>query len=154
MKSTFKFLASFLFAVALTACGGGGEKTTAVVIDPTTQPAAFLATDTAVGTGATAAAGDLLTVNYTGWLYKSGATGNKGTQFDTSAGRGPFPFTLGVGSVIPGWDQGVVGMKVGGKRTLTIPSSLGYGPTGSGTAIPANAGLVFDIELVSVKKPG
>lgn len=154
MKSTFKFLASLLCAVALTACGGGGEKTTAVVIDPTTQPAAFLITDTVVGTGATAANNDLLTVNYTGWLYKSGATGNKGAQFDSSTGRGAFPFTLGVGGVIPGWDQGVLGMKVGGKRTLTIPSNLGYGPTGSGTAIPANAGLVFDIELVSVKKPG
>ncbi len=159
MKSTFKFIAALLCAVALTACGGAAtpNNNNTVVIDPATQPPGFLITDTVVGAGLTAAVGDAVTVRYTGWLYNSGAPNNKGTQFDSSASHGsgdPFPFTLGVGNVIPGWDQGVVGMQVGGKRTLTIPSSLGYGPAGSGTAIPPNAGLVFDIELVSVKKPG
>lgn len=91
-----------------------------------------------------------MTVNYTGWLYDSTKTDNKGTQFDTSIGRGPFPFTLGVGQVIKGWDQGVVGMKVGGSRRLIIPPDLGYGAAGNGP-VPGNATLVFDIDLLTVQ---
>ncbi|CDG85801.1 FKBP-type peptidyl-prolyl cis-trans isomerase [Janthinobacterium agaricidamnosum] len=158
MKSTFKFIASLLCAVALTACGGAATPSNnAPVIDPATQPAGFLASDTVVGTGVAAANGDTVTVRYTGWLYNSGAANNKGTKFDSSADHGStnsFVFVLGVGKVIPGWDQGVLGMKVGGKRTLTIPYTLGYGVAGSPPTIPAYAGLVFDIELVSVAKPG
>jgi FKBP-type peptidyl-prolyl cis-trans isomerase FkpA len=107
-------------------------------------------TDLLVGTGAEAVAGKALTVNYTGWLYTSKASDFKGTQFDSSAARGPFAFTLGAGNVIKGWDQGVVGMKVGGKRSLIIPPDLAYGASGSGP-IPPNATLVFEIELLTVK---
>jgi FKBP-type peptidyl-prolyl cis-trans isomerase len=161
MKSTLKLIASVACAaacaLALSACGGGSDDTT-VVADPTITPAAFSATDTTVGTGTVAAAGDLVTINYTGWLYNSTATGYKGTQFETSVGGNPISFTLGVGAVIPGWDQGVVGMKVGGSRTLIITPSLAYGnnavTTTSGVVIPAKSGLVFDVTVVSVKKAG
>jgi peptidylprolyl isomerase len=100
--------------------------------------------ETQVGTGATAKDGDTLVVNYTGKLAD-------GTVFDSSVGKTPFEFTLGSGQVIPGWDQGLIGMKVGGKRTLTIPPSLGYGAQGAGGVIPPNATLTFDIELLNIK---
>ncbi|HZY42257.1 MAG TPA: FKBP-type peptidyl-prolyl cis-trans isomerase [Anaerolineae bacterium] len=100
--------------------------------------------DTRVGTGAVAKDGDQLVVNYTGKLQD-------GTVFDSSVSKTPFEFTLGGGEVIPGWDSGLVGMKVGGKRTLTIPPSLGYGAQGAGSTIPPNATLVFGIELISIK---
>ncbi|MEK7550849.1 MAG: FKBP-type peptidyl-prolyl cis-trans isomerase [Patescibacteria group bacterium] len=101
--------------------------------------------DLTFGTGDEAISGKKVTVHYTGALID-------GTKFDSSIDRGtPFTFTLGVGEVIRGWDQGVVGMKVGGKRKLTIPSSLGYGETGSGDTIPANASLIFDVELLKVE---
>lgn len=100
--------------------------------------------DTQPGTGAAAKDGDQITVNYTGKLQD-------GTVFDTSVGKTPFEFTLGGGQVIPGWDQGLLGMKVGGKRTLTIPPSLAYGEQGAGSTIPPNATLIFDVELISIK---
>lgn len=101
--------------------------------------------DTKVGTGREAKTGDTVHVQYTGTLMN-------GTKFDSSYDHGgdPFKFTIGQGQVIKGWDQGVVGMKVGGKRRLTIPSDLGYGANGSPPKIPGNAGLIFDIELVSI----
>ncbi len=99
--------------------------------------------DTAVGTGTEATAGKKITVNYTGTL-------TDGTQFDTSIGRSPFSFTLGSGEVIKGWDQGFSGMKVGGKRKLTIPPELGYGANANGK-IPANSTLLFDVELLNVE---
>jgi FKBP-type peptidyl-prolyl cis-trans isomerase len=102
-------------------------------------------TDEAVGKGVAAKAGDKVTVNYTGWL-------TDGTKFDSSIGKAPFPFTLGAGQVIPGWDQGVAGMKVGGKRKLTIPPDLAYGSQGAGGVIPPNATLVFEVELLSINK--
>jgi FKBP-type peptidyl-prolyl cis-trans isomerase FkpA len=111
---------------------------------------AFSTTDLTVGTGTTATAGRLVSVNYTGWLYDASKAENKGTQFDSSTGRGPFSFVLGAGQVIAGWDQGVVGMKVGGKRRLVIPPSLGYGAAGVGP-IPGNSTLVFDVELLAVQ---
>jgi FKBP-type peptidyl-prolyl cis-trans isomerase len=92
-----------------------------------------------------------ITVNYTGWLYDPTRPEQKGSQFDTSAGRAPFTFTLGVGQVIQGWDQGVSGMKVGGLRRLVIPPERGYGANGSPPVIPPNATLVFDIELLDVQ---
>jgi FKBP-type peptidyl-prolyl cis-trans isomerase FkpA len=106
-------------------------------------------TDLVVGTGADAISGTSITVNYTGWLYDTSKADHKGLQFDTSVGKTPFSFTLGAGQVIKGWDQGVVGMKVGGTRELVIPPSLAYGSTRTGS-IPPNATLLFDITLVSI----
>jgi FKBP-type peptidyl-prolyl cis-trans isomerase len=101
--------------------------------------------DTRVGTGAVAEAGKNVTVHYTGWL-------TNGTKFDSSKDSGqPFTFQLGTGQVIKGWDQGVAGMKVGGMRKLTIPPSLGYGASGAGGAIPPNATLIFEVELLKVE---
>ena len=104
--------------------------------------------DTTVGTGATARAGQHVSVHYTGWLYNNGA---KGAKFDSSKDRNdPFGFGLGGGQVIKGWDEGVAGMKIGGQRTLIIPASLGYGARGAGGVIPPNATLVFEVELLGV----
>ena len=112
----------------------------------------LIKTDTKLGTGAEAIAGRGISVHYTGWLYDEAAPGHKGKKFDSSRDRGqPFDFSLGAGQVIKGWDQGFAGMKVGGQRTLTIPASLGYGARGAGGAIPANATLVFDVELLGVR---
>ena len=108
-------------------------------------------TDTVVGKGKEAVAGKTVEVHYTGWLYEAAAEKQRGKQFDSSAGRGPFSFPLGAGRVIKGWDEGVAGMKVGGKRTLVIPSELAYGKRGAGGAIPPDATLVFDVELLDVK---
>ena len=96
------------------------------------------------GDGATAKAGDMVTVHYTGWL-------TDGSKFDSSKGRNdPFEFNLGGGEVIRGWDEGVQGMQVGGIRKLTIPAALGYGSRGAGRVIPPNATLIFEVELLSV----
>ena len=137
-------LAVLLLIVAASACGGSNSPSAPTVDVPFSQ------TDLRVGTGAEALAGKQLTVNYTGWLYDDSRTEQKGAQFDSSSGRGPFSFVLGRGQVIAGWDQGVVGMKVGGLRRLVIPPSLGYGSTGSGP-IPPNATLIFEVELLSVQ---
>lgn len=153
MKSVFQLIASVACAFALTACGSAANEKKDVVIDPATQVKELIVTDLTVGTGAAAAVGDTLIVTYTGWLYNSGKTDNKGTQFDATKPGVGFEVVLGKGRVIPGWDQGLVGMKVGGTRRLTIPSDLGYGPTGSLPTIPAYAGLVFDVSLVTVTKP-
>ena len=108
--------------------------------------------DNVVGTGAEAQIGKTVYVNYTGWLFKPFATKQHGKKFDSSldAGRTPIDFRLGAGSVIKGWEQGVAGMKVGGKRTLVIPPALAYGAKGSGD-IPPNADLIFEVELMDVK---
>jgi len=105
--------------------------------------------DHQVGTGAEAVAGKSVTVNYTGWLYEDGKRGNK---FDSSVGGRPFQFPLGEGRVIKGWDEGVQGMKVGGKRELIIPGDLAYGQRGFPGAIPPNATLDFEVELLDVGK--
>ncbi|MEZ0289060.1 MAG: FKBP-type peptidyl-prolyl cis-trans isomerase [Methylophilus sp.] len=108
--------------------------------------------DTVVGSGREAEVGFNVTVHYTGWLYDVNAKDFKGKKFDSSLDRNsPFNFFLGGGQVIQGWDEGVQGMKIGGKRTLIIPSELGYGARGAGGAIPPNATLVFDVELLNVK---
>lgn len=104
--------------------------------------------DLTIGTGTEAVAGKRVSVHYTGWLYEDGKAGKK---FDSSKDRGqPFQFALGAGQVIRGWDEGVQGMKVGGKRHLVIPSELGYGARGAGGAIPPNATLLFEVELLGV----
>jgi peptidylprolyl isomerase len=102
-------------------------------------------TDVKVGKGASPVAGKMVKVHYTGTLVN-------GKKFDSSVGREPFTFTIGVGQVIPGWDEGVMGMKVGGKRKLIIPANLGYGARGAGADIPPNATLLFDVELIDVQK--
>ncbi|WP_313495844.1 FKBP-type peptidyl-prolyl cis-trans isomerase [Pseudoxanthomonas mexicana] len=108
--------------------------------------------DTLAGTGAVATSGSDVTVHYTGWLYDEKAPQRRGLKFDSSVDRGqPFTFLLGAGQVIRGWDDGVAGMKVGGKRTLLIPADLGYGSNGAGGMIPPGASLVFDVELLDVK---
>lgn len=117
-----------------------------------TSPSGLKWIDEVVGTGAEAAKGDMVEVNYTGWLSDNG---KKGKQFDSSvgAGRQPLGFPLGAGKVIKGWDEGVAGMKVGGKRELIIPPTLGYGANGTpGGPIPGNATLIFDVELLKVTK--
>ncbi|HEX5337204.1 MAG TPA: FKBP-type peptidyl-prolyl cis-trans isomerase [Gallionella sp.] len=112
----------------------------------------LIKTDVKLGEGALATAGKDVSVHYTGWLYDEAAPDHKGKKFDSSRDRGmPFEFPLGAGHVIKGWDQGVDGMKVGGQRTLTIPSSMGYGARGAGGVIPPNATLVFDVELLGVR---
>jgi FKBP-type peptidyl-prolyl cis-trans isomerase len=111
-------------------------------------PSGLKYTDTTVGAGAEATKGKKVSVHYTGWLYNNGT---KGAKFDSSLDRGqPFGFALGAGQVIRGWDEGVAGMKIGGKRTLIIPPELGYGARGAHGAIPPNATLMFDVELLKV----
>jgi FKBP-type peptidyl-prolyl cis-trans isomerase FkpA len=113
----------------------------------TTPSSPFRSVDLVVGTGTLAVAGNRVTVSYGGWLFDPNQTDSKGRQFDLS---NAFTFTLGTGQVIKGWDQGVVGMRVGGQRRLTIPPDLAYGSQGVGSTIPPNATLVFDIRLISV----
>ncbi len=113
-----------------------------------TTPSGLQYDDTVTGSGPEAKAGQQVTVHYTGWLYNDG---EKGGKFDSSKDRNdPFSFGLGAGMVIKGWDEGVQGMKVGGKRTLVIPPELGYGARGAGGVIPPNATLLFEVELLSV----
>jgi peptidylprolyl isomerase len=114
-----------------------------------TTPSGLKMTDTVVGTGATPRRGQTCVMHYTGWLYQNGA---KGQKFDSSLDRGrPFEFPIGMQRVIPGWDEGVATMKVGGKRTLIIPPELGYGSRGAAGVIPPNATLIFEVELLDVK---
>jgi FKBP-type peptidyl-prolyl cis-trans isomerase len=114
-------------------------------IQEVTMPSGLKYADQVVGTGDVAVAGKSVSVHYTGWL-------ENGKKFDSSVDRGqPFSFPLGAGRVIKGWDEGVQGMKVGGKRKLTIPSDLGYGSRGAGGVIPPNAMLIFDVELLGVR---
>jgi FKBP-type peptidyl-prolyl cis-trans isomerase FkpA len=108
--------------------------------------------DVEVGDGDEATAGQTVIVHYTGWLYDDTAPDNRGTKFDSSVDRGaPFDFSLGAGQVIAGWDQGVAGMKIGGKRELIIPPDMGYGSRGAGGAIPPNATLLFEVELLELR---
>jgi FKBP-type peptidyl-prolyl cis-trans isomerase FkpA len=135
------------------ACGGstGTPANTATQTTPP-PPAAFSQTELAAGSGAQAGPGARVTVKYTGWIYDASKPESKGTKFDSTDDHDPISFTVGKGEVIPGWDQGFTGMRVGGKRRLIIPPSLGYGAEGTpGGPIPPNAGLVFDMELTDVR---
>jgi FKBP-type peptidyl-prolyl cis-trans isomerase FkpA len=142
------FVCAFAFAALPLLAGCGSSPSPSA---PSTSSGTFTQTDLVVGTGPDATAGKSITVNYTGWLYDTSKPDGKGTQFDTSIGRSPWPLVVGAGSVIKGFDQGVVGMKVGGSRRLIIPPELAYGPAGNPPAIPPNATIVFDITLISVQ---
>jgi peptidylprolyl isomerase len=143
--------AGALFALAIAAAAAGcsassSDTSTAQVAANTGD---LQITDTKVGTGFSPKPGQTCIVHYTGWLYVNGA---KGAKFDSSVDRKrPFSFVLGEHQVIEGWERGVATMKVGGKRTLIIPPALGYGSKGGGTAIPPNATLLFEVELLDVK---
>jgi FKBP-type peptidyl-prolyl cis-trans isomerase len=141
---SFRFaavVAAFAFLVSLAPAGAQQGKTVEL-------PDGLKYTDVKVGAGEEAKSGFIISVQYTGWLYKNGA---KGAEFDSSKSAGkPFAFKLGDGKVIPGWDEGVVGMKVGGQRTLIIPPELAYGAKGFGV-IPPNATLMFDVELINAR---
>ncbi len=118
----------------------------------TAPPTELVITEISEGQGAAVQAGQIAVVHYTGWLYDPAAAENKGQKFDSSLDRNePFAVPLGAGQVIAGWDQGVPGMKVGGKRRLTIPPHLAYGDSGAGGVIPPGATLVFDVELVRIE---
>src|SRR5438128_9085650 len=139
----------FSFGLAIsTACNRSTSPTSqglSVKTTEVTMPDGLKFTDEQVGTGAEAQKGKTVAVHYTGWLLD-------GTKFDSSRDRNqPFSFPLGQGQVIKGWDEGVAGMKVGGKRTLVIPADLGYGARGAGGVIPPNATLKFEVELLDVK---
>lgn len=141
-------LSWFLCGVLLLSAGGCGSSNSPTAPSSTQPRAEYAQTDLRVGTGTAASNGRAVIVSYTGWLFDPARPEQKGTQFDSNPA---FSFTLGVGGVIRGWDLGVVGMRVGGQRRLTIPPELGYGGAGSPPRIPANASLVFDIELLSVQ---
>jgi peptidylprolyl isomerase len=136
-------------ALAIIAAATPLERVGAAANQVIEMPNGLKYTDNETGSGAEATAGHKVSVHYTGWLSNNGA---KGKKFDSSVDRGqPFQFTLGAHQVIAGWDEGVAGMKVGGKRTLIIPPELGYGARGAGGAIPPNATLIFDVELLGVQ---
>ena len=142
-------LAGAALALAILAVSTPVGRSDAADNQVTEMPDGLKYTDTKTGDGATAKAGNKVSVHYTGWLSDNGA---KGKKFDSSVDRGqPFQFTLGAKQVIAGWDEGVAGMKVGGKRTLNIPPELGYGARGAGGVIPPNATLMFDVELLGVQ---
>jgi peptidylprolyl isomerase len=148
-----RFLTCSLLVAAVIGSGSGivyGEKKMTNSEPQTVSTASGLKyRDTEIGTGAKAEAGKMVTVHYTGWLDDNGKPGKK---FDSSKDRNePFKFALGARQVIAGWDEGVAGMLVGGKRTLIIPAELGYGARGAGGVIPPNAVLIFDVELLGVQ---
>jgi FKBP-type peptidyl-prolyl cis-trans isomerase len=149
---SLKFIA--LACVALiAACSGKSEAPAPTAAAPAASPVTELQMVTLTpGNGATVGGGQTAVVQYTGWLYETGATDHKGKDFDSSRNRRePFKFPVGTGSVIKGWDQGVAGMKVGETRRLTIPPQLAYGDAGAGGVIPPGATLVFDVELVGIE---
>ena len=147
MRRSFVWLLLAAFAAG---CGGGTESET--MAPGQSNISELQKNDVRAGTGAEAAAGQRVTVHYTGWLYDDTKGDKKGPKFDSSRDRNePFTFRLGGGEVITGWDEGVAGMKVGGQRTLTIPPAMGYGARGAGGVIPPNATLVFDVELLDTK---
>jgi peptidylprolyl isomerase len=138
-----------IFVCAAASAVFAATATSALAQPATTTPSGLQIIDTKPGTGASPKTGQTCVMHYTGWLYENGA---KGKKFDSSVDRGaPFEFKIGVHQVIPGWDEGVATMKVGGKRTLIIPPTLGYGAQGAGNLIPPNATLIFDVELLAIK---
>lgn len=140
--------AALAFALAL-GFGTNVQAATPAAAAPRTA-LALQKTDVVTGAGKAAAPGATVSVHYTAWLYAPKAPRQHGARFDSSEGGAPFTFKLGAGQVIKGWDQGLAGMKAGGRRTLVVPAALAYGAQGAGP-IPPNANLIFDIKLVDVK---
>jgi FKBP-type peptidyl-prolyl cis-trans isomerase FkpA len=145
----------YVLLALLGACSGKSlpaATSAAAPLAPSAAVGALEIVDLKPGSGAVIAAGQKAVVQYTGWLYETGAPDKKGKEFDSSRNTGqPFRFLVGAGEVIKGWDQGVVGMKVGGSRRLTIPADLAYGDAGAGGVIPPGAALVFDVDLVAIE---
>jgi FKBP-type peptidyl-prolyl cis-trans isomerase FkpA len=152
MKMFQAWLAWPLIVLLCAACNDkDGTRTTApaVAVPPPTE---LQVVDLAPGSGAAIEPGATAVVHYTGWLYEAAAPDHKGKKFDSSLDRNePFRFQIGASQVIQGWDQGVQGMKAGGKRRLTIPAALAYGDRGAGGVIPPGATLVFDVELLAIE---
>jgi len=153
MRMSRRFILTTTIALAAAFAGETaiGTSTSAKAQAPKTMTTSsgLQIADSKIGTGATPQPGQICVMHYTGWLYEGGT---KGKKFDSSLDRGqPFEFPIGVKRVIAGWDEGVASMKVGGKRTLIIPPALGYGARGAGSAIPPNATLIFEVELLDVK---
>lgn len=145
MNRTFRIVLPLILSLSCASYSLAETSATPTKAHTMTTASGLIYEDTRLGTGATAVTGQTVTVHYTGWL-------TNGTKFDSSKDRNePFTFQLGGGNVIKGWDEGVVGMKVGGIRELTIPPQLAYGARGAGGVIPPNATLVFEVELLQVK---
>lgn len=145
----FALLTASFFVPTLAGCSPPGDGQPAASPEAPTE---LVIIELAAGEGEAISAGQTAVVHYTGWLFDPEAEDHKGTQFDSSVDRGqPFPFPLGAGRVIAGWDQGVEGMRVGEQRRLIIPPELAYGRRGAGRVIPPNATLVFDVELLDIR---
>ena len=141
---------ALLSAVVALVIGGCGDNNSSPT-DPSQVNIEFTTTDLVVGTGAEATAGTRVSVHYTLWLYDAAGQASKGRQVQTSVGGNPLQFTVSSGQLIRGFDQAVLGMRVGGKRRVYVPASLGYGGSGSTDgSIPPNAAIVFEIDLVSI----
>ncbi len=152
LPSSIRFTLALVLSVSVAGCGGSSTDPNQTPPMTNTGINELQIVDTVEGDGAEARPGTTVRVHYTGWLYDAGAPENRGNKFDSSVDRGePFDFPLGAGQVIPGWDQGVAGMKTGGTRVLTIPPALAYGPSGAGGVIPPNATLVFEVQLLEVQ---
>lgn len=149
MKSFLRASIAALALVLSTSSHAQEKKMDNAQVTETKTPSGLRYRDEKIGSGAKAEKGKTVVVHYTGWLDEGGKPGKK---FDSSRDRNePFDFPLGMGRVIAGWDEGVAGMAIGGRRTLIIPSELGYGGRGAGNVIPPNATLIFDVELLEVK---
>jgi FKBP-type peptidyl-prolyl cis-trans isomerase FkpA len=140
-----------LFCIALCLAGFNGVASANTPAAQVSAPSKLEVIDVKVGNGKEAVAGSTVVVHYTGWIFDAKAEKQHGTLFDSSVGKSPFSFPLGAKRVIKGWDAGVAGMKIGGKRTLIIPAEMAYGARGAGDVIPPNAPLIFDVELLDVK---
>jgi|ETNmetMinimDraft_15_1059895.scaffolds.fasta_scaffold34646_2 FKBP-type peptidyl-prolyl cis-trans isomerase len=158
VKDTTRIFSTTLISVFfVTACGQQGGAEMAASEGESQEAASEVITelqiiDVVEGDGEAATAGQNVVVHYTGWLYQAGAPENRGKKFDSSVDRGqPFVFPLGAGRVIRGWDEGVAGMQIGGKRVLIIPPDMGYGARGAGADIPPNATLVFEVDLLDLR---
>lgn len=153
MRIPFCTLMLLAASVSPFACNAAepGSEPNSVVSAQAAATESLVMTDTLLGTGEEALGGSTVQVHYTGWLLDRNAPDLHGRKFDSSKGKQPISFALGTGRVIKGWDQGLVGMKVGGKRSLIIPATLAYGKRGAGANIPPDAALIFEVELVSAK---